>query len=431
MPKSRRPHWSVNMIRINEDVLIRREWFGCLVCTTTNGFFHQFNEDMFVILRELLEPTSVRAMVERLRQRDFEIPSDSLEKTLADLRNRGIVVESDMSVSNLVYHENRGGFRRDCLVAPSSVTIYISDFCSKTCTHCVTRSSPFVDRSGEYGLEEWTRALQKLRDFGVMALVFTGGDPLLKKDIFEILQRADEMKFAISLLTDYDGLNEGHLSRLKSLRRLIDVQVSLDGATTESHDAIRGRGSFRLALRRMRLLADHGIPYTISSTVNNRNFHELPKVVEIYREYGAKYLYLNPLAPYGRAKEQMGGYLLNDEQLRALAGEYLRLAESGEIDPGNPFWEANFGRSEDRSFHPFAGALTAVSIGMYNLSVGSRGECYLDSKMKSEGLLPLGNILKDDLESIWYNSKLDHLRAHYSPDAFTFTDQSNVLDEGA
>jgi MoaA/NifB/PqqE/SkfB family radical SAM enzyme len=419
----------INMWTLADGIIVRREWFGCLICNTATRDFYQFNDDAFEIIRRFKTPNSAKSIRYQLEKDGYEIEETDLYNFLQLLVDRSILVESNQPQDSLFYFENREYFRRDCLAAPTSVTIYLTEYCPKTCTHCVVRSSPSVDRSGELTVAEWFTVLQKLRDFGVCALVFTGGEPLTKEGVFDILRYADKLKFSISLLTDFDGLNEDHIAQLKTLRRLCDIQISLDGGTEATHDSIRGRGAFRKALRRMALLRDHGMRYTVSTTVCQRNIEELDQIVEICREYKATYLYINPLAPYGRAKELMRSELLSDEQLRWLGQRYLELVADGIVSAGNPFWDEQVDRRTDPNFHPFEGALTAVSIGTYNFSIGSHGECYLDSKMKSEGLLYLGNALRDDFESMWYSPKLDPLRAHFSPDRFTYIDQAKVPKE--
>ncbi|MDD5012889.1 MAG: radical SAM protein [Candidatus Pacebacteria bacterium] len=414
---------------LSGDIILRKEWFGCLVCNIKNGHFNQYNDDAFSILKEIKNPLTIIELKNILKENNFKISKKNLTRFLQEMYLDGVVLKSDKTQGALIFFENEKNLRKDCLASPSSVTIYITNLCTKACKHCVNNSSPLINQRDEYSIEEWFKILQKLRDFGVCSLVFTGGEPLLKDNIFEILKKADEMKFSISLLTDFDDLNENHIVKLKNLLYLSYIQVSLDGASEENHDFIRGKGSFVKAIQRMRLLQKHDIPYTISTTVNNRNISEIDCIVDISREYGAKYLYFNPLAPYGRAKERLIDWILSDRQLYWLGKKYLQLIADGMVNPGNPFWEENIEKINDDQFHPFKGALTAVSLGVYNFSIGSKGECYLDSKMKAENLLCLGNALDDDIKKMWHHPKLDFLRSHYSPSFFAFIDQSLIQEE--
>jgi MoaA/NifB/PqqE/SkfB family radical SAM enzyme len=414
---------------LSKSIILRKEWFGCLVCDVTNGHFYQYNNDAFLILKEIKTPRTIGELKQILRKKELKILKEDLIFFLQEMYQNGIAIKSNKPQKALVFFENNKNLRKDCLVSPSSVTIYITNICTKACKHCVNKSSPSVNQKDEYSLEEWSIILQKLRDFGVCNLVFTGGEPLLKDNIFEILKKADELKFSISLLTDFDDLNKDHIVKLKSLSYLSYIQVSLDGSSKKNHDFIRGRGSFEKAIQRMRLLQKHNIAYTISTTINNKNINEIDEIVTLSKKYGAEHLYLNPLAPYGRAKEILSSWLLSDDQLYWLGKKYLKLTADNKIDPGNPFWKENIEKINDANFHPFKGALTAVSLGIYNFSIGSKGECYLDSKMKAENILYLGNALSDDIKAMWYHPKLDFLRSHYSPNFFAFIDQSLVQNK--
>lgn len=412
--------------QLSEKVIVRKEWFGCLVCVIDSGQFYQYNDDMFQLLRLLQNSHSSEELISALI-RSYSVREEEISVLLQGLcKDRIISLQRKRGKARAgrIYFDDRTDFRKDCLVSPVSVTVYITNFCSKACKHCVTLSSPYVDRKGEYGSKEWKNALQKLKESGVCALVFTGGEPLLKKDIFEILEHADALGFVISLLTDYDNITEQQLAKLQSLRNLYDLQTSLDGGTEETHDFTRGKGSFQLAMKRLALLKQMKMRYTISFSASNLNVVELDLVADIAREYNANYLYLNPVAPYGRAKQEMEKYLLDDAQLKWLAQEYLRLIIERKVNPGNPYWIENLDKYGNHEFHPFEGALQAVSIGTYNFSVGSRGECYLDSKMKAENLLYLGNIADTEIADMWYSPKLDALRKFYSPDCFSYISQS-------
>ncbi|MFA5080398.1 MAG: radical SAM protein [Candidatus Paceibacterota bacterium] len=409
---------------LNENTILRKEWFGCLLCNTTNGNFYQFNEDSFEIIKELINALTIIELHKILKRKGFIISKNKLLIFLESLCLDRLL-EKNTNQKGLIFFEEKNNLRKDCLVSPVSVTIYITNICSKACKHCVNKSSPIYQQD-EYNFDKWIYILRKLRESGVCSIVVTGGEPLLRSDIFDILEEADKLKFSISLLTDFDEISDEHIIRLKKISHLNDIQVSLDGESKKTHDFIRGTGSFDKAIRRMSLLKKYNISYTISSTINNRNINEINGIVKIYKKYGAKYLYLNPLAPYGRAKETMSGWFLSNEQLYLLGKKYLQLIIDKDIDSGNPFWEENINRINDNQFYPFKGALTAISLGIYNFSIGSKGECYLDSKMKSENILYLGNALTDDIESMWYHPKLNPLRSKFVLSEFAFIDQSKI-----
>jgi MoaA/NifB/PqqE/SkfB family radical SAM enzyme len=181
-------------------------------------------------------------------------------------------------------------------------------------------------------------------------------------------------------------------------------------------------------MKRMRLLQLNKVRFTISTAVHKQNLAELDGIAEIYHQHGARYLYLNPLAPYGRAKDTLQALVLNPDELRYLALVYYRLVSRDGIHSGNAYWQ-NL-TDEDvlaEDFDPFRSCLHAMSIGTYVFSISARGECYLDSKMKSEGLLPLGNAVSGDFAGMWQDPRLTRLRSHYSCERPAFVDVQEVL----
>ncbi len=176
----------------------------------------------------------------------------------------------------------------------------------------------------ELTVEQNIEVIHLFAAVGVCSWIVSGGEALSKDGIFEILEEADRYPLSISLLTDYDGLNEEHIRRLKSLKKLNFLQLSLDGGTEETQDYMRGRGAWRNALQRFELLQSSGVPYIIAVAVNRMNITELSLIIEIYHKYGASSLFLNPLAPYGRGAA-LTDLLLTEDELRKLGHEYIRL----------------------------------------------------------------------------------------------------------
>lgn len=408
------------------DVTVRNESFGCLVCDTSRGCYFQYDHDAFAVLQTLDTARTQPEIVAELEARGCTIIPEELSQFLNKLDQEKLLSESeDPGQPTMVY---RKAPPTNCLSAPASCTIYITDFCPKRCRHCVTRSAPTVSQFGDLTPDQWSGVFQRLRKWGVMSLVFTGGEPLAKSGIFDILRMADDLRFNITLLTDFDGFSATHGGMIRSLRHINDLQTSLDGGTAATHDFVRGEGSFRRTLGRLAVLRDSGIPFTISCAVHKRNLHEIDLVVDIYKEYRARALYLNPVAPYGRAQDEMRELLLDDGELKYLAERYRKAVHEEGVYTGNAFWEtlsAEEARSPD--FHPFKSSLTAMSIGASVLSISSKGECHLDSKMKSEGLLRLGNVLTDDLAHMWADPRLDKLRVTYQGGQGAFVDHSYVL----
>jgi MoaA/NifB/PqqE/SkfB family radical SAM enzyme len=412
-------------IRLFDELVMRKEFFGCLIYNLKESTYHQFNSAGSELLYFLREPKDFSDIITHFREKEgYEIDINILKKFINRCIEEKTLIEIDSNErsKNLIYFYDINTFRTDCLHRPTSVTIYITFKCTKKCRHCVTNSNPAIDESKELSVEEWKGILQYLRENGVIYLVFTGGEPLLKEGILELLSYATDLRFNFALLTDFDYLNRDNIRELKKFEHLDYLQVSLDGATKETHDFLRGEGSFERAMQRLALLQKEGIEYGICTTVHKGNLKEIPQIVKLYQQYGASTLWLNPLAPFGRGK-QLSQYVLSEEELKQLSQLYLRFTQEGEINPGNDYWIfQSYQEAEDKNFNPLKDAPLSVSLGIYNFSIGAYGDCYLDSKMKAEEMLRLGNILNETIDEMWNDKRLHSLRSQYKLGNFSFRD---------
>lgn len=408
-----------------DEVVLRKEYFGCIVVALQTNTCHQFNHDAFTILNKLKKPVTLHALSQLLTESGFHIEIQQLDQYLQQMIKLRIVAIAPESRGALIYFADEVIMRKDCLRAPTSVSFHITQFCPKECRHCVTYSSPYVDRSNELSPLQWFTVIEKLRDFGCTSIVFTGGDCLAKEKIFDILHKADREKFLLGVLTDYDGINQRHIYHLKNLKHLVDLQMSLDGATENSHDWMRGRGAFDKALRRMSLYQKNNLVYTVSASIHRGNINELESIAHLAKQYGATHLYVSPVCPYGRAKH-MKDYILTEPELCLLGQKYLKLIKQGVVNPGNPYWNQHLDKIGDINFNPFKYSIDAVSTGFFNLSVDWKGDCFLDTKMRSENKFSLGNVVKNDIKDIWFNPKLNAARKLSNPES-VYVYQSDLL----
>lgn len=404
------------------NIVLRREHFGCIVCCFDNNLYHQFNHDATDILF-LFKPTTLISkndLIQQISLQDYEITEEELTNFLDNLCELHVLKKGSKNTSVPLYSKqkilNHKIVKEDRLSAPTNVSIHTTQFCPKECKHCVTSSSPQVNRSNELSTKQWFAIFEKLKDFGCTNLIFTGGDCFARKDIMDIFRKVNDLGFLIAILSDYDGMQKKRLLEIKQLEHVVEFQMSLDGATAESHDWMRGKGAFDHALKRMSLLHECGLNYTISSVIHKNNLAEVEAIAELCREYHAYNFYLSPLCPYGRGIN-LESLLLNKEELWELGQKYLKLIRDGKTAPGNPFWNENLDKIDNKNFHPFEFSIDAVSTGYYNMSIDWKGDCFLDTKFRSRDYLTIGNALNENLADIWNNKKLDNIRKLSDPNS--------------
>ncbi len=163
---------------------------------------------------------------------------------------------------------------------PYSVNVELTLACNMRCEHC--GSSAGRPRPNELSVQEFDNLFADLRRLGGYEVCLLGGEPFVRSDWFDVARAADRQGLRLVFITN-GYVVDGHLlARLKRLRNLDRIGVSIDGATPGTHDAIRRRpGSFEKAWQAAKMFRDEGIETGVITTVTKHNLAELPKMAEI------------------------------------------------------------------------------------------------------------------------------------------------------
>ncbi|MBN1772703.1 MAG: radical SAM protein [Deltaproteobacteria bacterium] len=156
-----------------------------------------------------------------------------------------------------------------------SVNVELTLACNLRCVHC--GSTAGRPRPAELTTAEFLRLVRDFRAIGCREMCLLGGEPLLRRDWFEICEAVCAAEMDLVLITNGMLVTPALVERLRRLPRLDRIGVSLDAATPEVHDRIRGRqGSFDAAWRTIRLLVEAGFEVGAITTVSKWNLGELP-----------------------------------------------------------------------------------------------------------------------------------------------------------
>lgn len=192
--------------------------------------------------------------------------------------------------------------------APAELWLHTNNSCNLACTHCLVSSSP----RGLRGLptETLVAAIDEAAALGVRRFYFTGGEPFVRSDIFDLIARVTAHHGAeLIVLTNatlFSGRRRAGLDALE--RERVKFQVSLDGARPETNDPIRGAGTFDGALAGARTLADLGFAVSLTTVVTDGNLDDLPRLPAIAREHGALSQHLMWSHRRGRAAASDNGF---------------------------------------------------------------------------------------------------------------------------
>ncbi len=171
--------------------------------------------------------------------------------------------------------------------------------CNLRCKHCYASAGP-TPRPNELTTKEVLETVRKLADAGVTIIAFSGGEPLMRKDLFEALKLARDYGVYTAIATNGTLITREVARRLKELD-LYYVEISLDGADPKTHDVFRGvPGAFEKAVRGIRNCVAEGIWTQVAMTITRMNVQELPAMIRLCEELGVMGLTCFNFVPTGR-----------------------------------------------------------------------------------------------------------------------------------
>ena len=188
-------------------------------------------------------------------------------------------------------------------VSPFTVAWEITRACALACVHCRASAQPRRD-PGELTTEEGFKLIDQIAEMGNPILVITGGDPLMRRDVFDFIRYAAGRGLRVSLSPSATALlTKANLQKAKDAG-VVRLHLSLDGSTPEIHDAFRRvRGSFDRTIRGLRAAKEIGLSLQVGTTVTKHNVADLPAMSEVVAGFGALMWNIFFLVPTGRGKE--------------------------------------------------------------------------------------------------------------------------------
>jgi len=185
---------------------------------------------------------------------------------------------------------------------PKIIAWEITRRCTLSCKHCrgAARDCDYAD---EFSTDECFKTIDALAAFSRPMIILTGGEPLMRDDIFEVAQYATEKGCRTVLATCGHLLTPDIAAKLKAAG-VMAISLSLDAATAEAHDAFRGIvGAYQKTIESMDHLKAVSIPFQINTTVSKLNVDDLPQILEQAVAFGAAAMDFFFLVPTGRGSE--------------------------------------------------------------------------------------------------------------------------------
>ena len=185
-----------------------------------------------------------------------------------------------------------------------SVSWNLTQRCNLECAHCYMSAFAGADTRGELSTAECRRVIDEIAEVNPnVFLILTGGEPFLRKDLFDIAAYAAEKSFTTVFGTNGVLLREREAREMRK-RGVLGASISLDSTDRVKHDAFRHLpGAWEGAVRATRVLADEGLDFSLHMSVTDWNVDEVPAMVDLARDLGARVLNFFFLVRTGRGKD--------------------------------------------------------------------------------------------------------------------------------
>lgn len=227
------------------------------------------------------------------------------------------------------------------LDAPICLTWEITYACNLQCVHCLSSSGTRDPR--ELSTAQAKAVLDELRDLQVFYINIGGGEPMIRKDFFEILEHAETNDIGVKFSTNGTYITAENARRLAAMNYL-DIQISLDGVDAATNDAVRGKGSYATAIAAMNHLRDANFgQFKISVVVTRHNVNQLDAFKALADSYGAQ-LRITRLRPSGRGADTWDELHPTQQQQRQIYDWLMKHGDN--VLTGDSFFHLNaFGES--------------------------------------------------------------------------------------
>lgn len=178
----------------------------------------------------------------------------------------------------------------------SEISFELTNACNLQCLHCLRQT---ID-SGHFPVDLFEKIIVQAKVFETPHIILTGGEPTLHPHLKEIIDIIVDSDYTYNIVTNgwrFERVLEILNGRIKRKKNLTGISLSIDGATEETHDKIRGTGSFRELMKTVSILRANHIRFAFLITVNRLNVHELEDVAKLSMSVGASYLFYSHMVP--------------------------------------------------------------------------------------------------------------------------------------
>lgn len=187
--------------------------------------------------------------------------------------------------------------------------------CPLQCAYCSNPLNYNESRKNELSTDEWLRVIREARELGALQIGFSGGEPLVRRDLETLITEAKQLGFYTNLITSSVGMDIDRYNRILEAG-LDHLQISFQGAEKEVNDYYAANHSFEHKVEMAKAVKASGLPMVLNFVLHQGNIHQVTDILEFSRSLGADYVELANCQYYGWALENRESLMPSYEQLK-------------------------------------------------------------------------------------------------------------------
>jgi len=280
--------------------------------------------------------------------------------------------------------------------------------CNLACKHCraVAEDHPY---DNELDTKASFKLLEQIREVGKPIIILTGGEPLLRHDIFDIAAFGTKLGLRMVMAPNGTLITTETAGKMKEsgIKR---ISISLDGSSPETHDAFRGiQHAYEKSIQGIKIAKDAGIEFQINTTITKSNLSEIPKILKLAEDLGAVAHHIFLLVPTGRGKYILDGEINAQEYEETLNWFYdqrekVKLQLKATCAPHYYRILRQRSKKDGKKVTFETHGLDAVTRGC----LAGTGFCFIShvGRVQTCGFLDIecGNITRQAFKDVWENS---------------------------
>ncbi|MDO8648012.1 MAG: radical SAM protein [Candidatus Diapherotrites archaeon] len=282
---------------------------------------------------------------------------------------------------------------------PFLVEFELTNKCNLACKHCYANAGK--ELADEINTQEAKEILNQLNNIGVPIVCFTGGEPFLRADFFELLEHSNKIGLLTVITSNGTLITKESAARLKELQ-VEYIRISLDSATPKTHDWLRGMpGAYEQTIQGIKNSIQAGIKTGVTTVLIQENSSEMEQMIELLSQLGCSDFTVCRLFPLGKGSSLQNS-LLNKEELSKVESRISAKAKEHPNLLMNPLTLEGRIHSKKDMLRKITDMIGGCPAGLNVCAITPKGEIKPCALMS----ITAGDFKKQKFEEVWKNSRL-------------------------